>query len=237
MKSNAAIIIASLGASAYLSCAPTARAMDPGFYVGGYYGSLERDRNKDEDLAFMAAVSQGVWGDYAFQPVTFDPHLKVHDESWGFLAGYRWSPNFGLELGYLQLGELKYNSDDQLLDLLETPAVPVSGHSRFKTDLSAITISALGIWPLSYEWELFGRAGLALTSSEGRVRIEALGGSATRHNSKQSADLLAGVGISYTFLDVYTLRGEIQRVFDAGNDDIAPETDVDLLSLSFVVSF
>jgi hypothetical protein len=62
-------------------------------------------------------------------------------------------------------------------------------------------------------------------------------GSAKFGDSKSNADLLAGLGISYTFLDVYTLRGEIQRVFDAGNEDFVEKSDIDLLSIGILVSF
>lgn len=50
-------------------------------------------------------------------------------------------------------------------------------------------------------------------------------------------NLLIGAGLSYTFLDVYTLRAEWQRVFAAGSNSLGSRSDIDLFSIGFVVSF
>lgn len=238
MKSNTVLVIASLGATLCSSYAPAARAADPGFYIGGHYGSLSRDASKAEDAAVLGAISDGFYRAVDFEPIATDSRLGIDDQSWGFFGGYRWTPNLALELGYLQLGEVKYRSNDQVLDTLEEPPVLYPASSRTTTDLSALTLSVLGIWPLTYQWEIFGRAGLSLTETQWRSRIDVESvGSGRADDSKSNANLLAGVGISYTFLDVYTLRGEFQRVFDAGNDDFVPESDIDLVSIGIAVTF
>lgn len=238
MKSNAAIIIAFLGAAAHLSCAPAAQGMDQGFYVGGYYGALERDANKAADAAVLGSISDAVYRAGAFEPVSTDFRLSVDDKSWGFFAGYRWLPTLALELGYLQLGEVKYQSDDVVLDTVVSPVVAYPATSRTTAELSALTLSALGIWPLTYQWEIFGRAGISFTETQWRTRADVeTFGSGRFGDSKSHADWLLGAGISYTFLDVYTLRGEFQRVFDAGDDDFVRSSDIDLVSLGFSVAF
>lgn len=238
MNSNAAFSFAALAASAYLSYSPTVQAMDQGFYVGGYYGALERDVNKAEDAALLGSISNAVYEFGAFDPVSTVASLSVDDKSWGFFAGYRWTPNLALELGYLQLGEVTYRSNDQVLDVLVSPPVLYPAESRTRSELSALTFSVLGIWPLTYEWEVFGRAGISLTETEWHTRADVESFSPGRFSdSKSNADLLAGAGISYTFLDVYTLRAEVQRVFDAGNKDFIRQSDIDLVSLGISVSF
>ncbi|MET0656754.1 MAG: outer membrane beta-barrel protein [Steroidobacteraceae bacterium] len=238
MNSNAAFISASLAALAYLSCASAVQATDQGFYVGGYYGALERDVSKADDAVLLGSISNAVYQFGGFDPVSTDARLSVDDKSWGFFAGYRWTPNLALELGYLQLGEVTYRSNDQVLDVLVAPPVLYPAESRTRSELSALTFSVLGIWPLTYQWELFGRAGISLTETEWRTHADIEGFSPGRFgDSKSNADLLAGVGISYTFLDVYTVRAEAQRVFDAGNEDFVRESDIDLVSLGISVSF
>lgn len=240
MNSNAAIILASLAGLAYFGSAPTAKAMDQGFYVGGYYGSLERDTEKAEDAAFLGAISDGAYIFDDLQPLSTDSRLSVHDKSWGFFAGYRWLPNMALEIGYLQLGEVTYRSSDvvDVIDVTLLPPGPYSAESRTRSKLSALTLSVLGIWPLTYQWEIFGRAGISLTETQWSTRLEVDGLGRDRFSdSKSNVDLLAGVGISYTFLDVYTLRAEAQRVFDAGNKDFVPASDIDLVSLGISVAF
>jgi opacity protein-like surface antigen len=233
MASKAAIIFASLAATAYLAAAPSAEAMDPGFYVGGFYGSLERSNSKSKDTARLAEISRDLYADLAFDTVSQSPSLSFDDESFGFLGGYRWTPNLAFELGYVQLGKLKYRSEDVLADLLETPPLVGTVSSRFTSKVTAFTISALGIWPLTYEWEVFGRAGIAFTGTKARIRIE----DSSFGESDDSIEFVAGAGLSYTFLDVYTVRAEWQRVFDAGKNSLGSAADVDLLSVGFVVSF
>jgi OOP family OmpA-OmpF porin len=238
MKSNTAVIFAALGSVLCLTCAPAARAIDPGFYVGAYYGSLSREASKAEDAAVLGSISDGAYRFFDFEPVATEFSLDVDDTSWGFFGGYRWTPNLALEIGYLQLGEVKYGSNDQILDVRESPPVPYQASTRTTAKLSALTLSALGVWPLTYEWEIFGRAGISFTETKWRTRLNVEGlGSDRFGDSKSNASLLAGVGMSYTFLDVYTVRGEYQRVFDAGNDDFVRESDIDLVSIGIAVSF
>ena len=47
---------------------------------------------------------------------------------------------------------------------------------------------------------------------------------------------LAGAGVGFTFAEIYTLRGEYQRVFDAGDDTVG-EGDQDLVTVGVTVKF
>ena len=54
--------------------------------------------------------------------------------------------------------------------------------------------------------------------------------------SESSTDLVAGAGVSMSFLEIYGLRLEYLRVFDAGNESVG-EADLDMLSLGITVTF
>ena len=62
-------------------------------------------------------------------------------------------------------------------------------------------------------------------------------GSESLRASKSGADLLAGVGVSFSIVEIYQLRLEFGRVFDAGEDDTLDEADVDMATLNIAVSF
>ena len=49
-------------------------------------------------------------------------------------------------------------------------------------------------------------------------------------------DLLAGIGTSFSFFEIYAWRLEYQRVFDAG-DEVIGEGDADSISLGISVVF
>lgn len=226
-------IIASLTAIAYVGSASQSHAMEHGFYVGGFYGQLERDSDDNAEQASFEAVTVDVYDSLGLATLATDSSVDFRDNSYGFVAGYRLLPNLAIEAGYMELGELKYRSSDIVAD--DVGSFPLT--SSIRSSISGFGFSALGIWPISYEWEVYGRAGFLLSSSEIIIRLTDEVGTLSGGDSQDGFDWLAGAGISYTFLDVYTARAEIQRVFDAGDEDTGPVADMDLLSISLVVTF
>jgi opacity protein-like surface antigen len=235
MSANAktATIIASLAGMAYLATSAPSNAMEHGFYVGGFYGQLQRDANERAEEASFEAFAVDIYDSLGVATLSTDPSLDFRDRSYGFVGGYRILPNLAIEASYMELGELKYRSDDVVADNLGS--FPIT--SSIRSDISGFGISALGIWPISYEWEVYGRAGFLLSSSEIIIRLRDEFGTLSGGDNQDSFDWLAGAGVSYTFLDVYTARAEFQRVFDAGHRDTGPVSDVDLLSISLLVTF
>ena len=49
--------------------------------------------------------------------------------------------------------------------------------------------------------------------------------------------LFAGAGVSFSLVEIYNLRLEYGRVFDAGDDYTLDEADVDMATLNVTVSF
>src|SRR5262245_52880612 len=111
MSSKAAATLAFLAASAGAAFAPSVHAMDRGFYVGGYYGSVSRSTSKGKDIDRLSAITRDVYADFDYGTLSQSPRLHLDDNSFGFLGGFRWTPNLAFELGYMDLGELKYRSE------------------------------------------------------------------------------------------------------------------------------
>ena len=84
--------------------------------------------------------------------------------------------------------------------------------------------------------EAFARGGVLLSSGELRYRVSDGFASIGRSGSKSDVDLLAGAGLGFTFAEIYTLRAEYQRIFDAG-DSATGEANVDLYALGITVVF
>jgi hypothetical protein len=94
----------------------------------------------------------------------------------------------------------------------------------------------LGILPLSYRWEVYGRAGVLFASNELTLFLTDGVGNFKDTLNGSSTDLLAGAGAGFTFAEIYTLRAEYQRVFDAGDDTVG-EGDQDLATVGVTVRF
>lgn len=226
---SAAIIAFGLAAGAF--AADSAQAAQYGFYVAGYYGNAEKTvakANYDNYATF-------VYDFYGFTPSqTVSTISDGKDSSFGMAAGYRLLPWLAFEGGYMDLGSVSYRNDSFGTNRAENN-IQEPWQQRIESTTSGIALSALGIWPISYSWEVYGRAGVLVASNKLDIFITDFFGAASPSISDSSFELLAGVGASMAFAEVYSLRLEFQRVFKAG--EAPAEGDVDILSLGFTVSF
>src|SRR6185436_14372916 len=90
---------------------------------------------------------------------------------------------------------------------------PGTLQQNIDSSTSGIQLSALGILPLSYRWEVYARGGVLISNNTASVFV---------------LDDLGNSG---------KLRSEYQRVFDAGEQDTLDEADVDLATFNVSVSF
>ena len=218
-----------------LTAAPV-NAAELGFYVGFLYGdaSKEYDRPQFESLASQL---------YEFVSHTSETRgsssTSEDGETYGFLAGYRLSQHLAFEGGYLYLGKQGYRERSSGLYVPEdTAQAPIEEEwsASFTSRTSGFALSVLGVLPISYSWEVYGRAGVLIGSNT--LSFYGSNGEyifADRQN-ESSTDWLAGAGISYSLLEVYALRAEFMRVFDAG-EAVFGEADADVISLGLTVKF
>lgn len=212
--------------------------------LGAYAGFSYAQSDKDADSAVFATEARNIYNAISFTPQTTTATFDKEDSTYGFVVGYRLLEHLAIEGGYIDLGDVKYR--DRSAGVFVTPGQdgepdliePASLIQNIDSSTSGIALSALGILPLSYRWEIYARAGLLLASSEENVFLaDEAGGSARLQGTKSHVDLLAGLGTSLSFLDVYTLRFEYQRVFDAGDDETLSPADLDLLTVGITVRF
>jgi OmpA family protein len=218
----------------------TVAAAELGAYAGVNYAQTDKDADSavfaDNVLAIYDAL-------LLFTPETSSTRFDKEDSSYGFVVGYRLHENLAVEGGYMDLGDVKYRDRSTGTVRIPDPGggpdqtEPASFIQNIDSSTSGIMASVLGILPLSYRWEVYARAGLLLAGSEVNVFLADETGSLPLQNTKSHVDLLAGVGTSLLFLDVYTLRLEFQRVFDAGHEDTLEAADLDLLAVGITVRF
>lgn len=211
---------------------PAAQAAQPGFYIGGLYGQSDKQIDKagyDTYGATRVYPDPIVQLTVASQTSTLDKS----DTSFGFFAGYRFNTHFAVEGGYMDLGGTSYRATARG----NVTGVPTDAYLNVDADTAGITLSALGVWPLSYRWEVYGRAGALFSQNDFRARYDDVEQSPRRREyTENDVDLVAGVGTSLNFLEIYDVRLEFQRIFDAG-DKAVGEGDVDVISLGITVVF
>lgn len=222
----AAVMVAALAGA---GIAPSAQAGQVGFYIGGQYGQGSREsRIRDFDIYALQ-----IYDETGFTIDSGTSSMDDSDSGYGFIAGYRFTPHLAVEGGYLNLGSLKYRSRVNG----SAQGVPSEGAFNVDSETSGIAVSALGVWPLSYRWEVYGRAGVLFASNTASLfYADDVIGPASGEFSENSIDALVGVGTSLNFLEIYDLRLEIQRVFDAG-DESTGEGDLDMVSVGITVLF
>ena len=86
-------------------------------------------------------------------------------------------------------------------------------------------------------WEMFARGGVLISNSEESVFITDGNQSQKLRANQSGFDLFAGAGVAFSLAEIYNVRLEYGRVFDAGDSDLVDEADVDMLTLNVTVSF
>lgn len=120
-----------LTAGAALLCAATlaqAQAQD-GLYIGASAGMSDIDQSIAETLISSGSVDGK------------DSGTKIY-------GGYRFGPNFALELAFVDLGKASYSGDFF--------GAPVANG---KVKVSGFNTSAVALWPVNTSFELFAKAG------------------------------------------------------------------------------
>lgn len=241
MKTKAVrfVSIAALAAGA-LSWIP-APAAELGFYVGGAYGPASKDIDKAAFDDFLLSINAA----FGYVPTSTDSTFDNENPGYSFVGGYRLFSWLAVEGGYMDLGKQHYRANMQgnfLPIEAGDPLFPSPLTVTTNTKSGGFSLSALGILPLSYRWEVYGRAGVLFASNE--LSLYATTGTGRPAKPKftgSSTGLLAGAGATFTFAEIYGLRAEYQRVFDVGDVTVAGATiggaDTDLITLGVTVKF
>lgn len=209
----------------------TARAAQTGIYAGVSFAVVEKNSTRSA-FANQALV---VYNAFGFSPETSTSSLDPKDASYGFVVGWRLTQHIAFEGGYMDLGTVAYK--DRSTGLFANTPPPENWGQNIETSTSGIALSALGILPLTYRWETYLRGGVLIANSEESVFITDGVNSQKLRLTQSSFDLFAGAGVSFSIAEIYNVRLEYGRVFDAGDDKVLDEADVDMASLNVTVSF
>lgn len=176
------------------------------FYIGGSLG----ESDIDDEIAIPHFITSGT----------------VDGNSSGFkiFGGYQFSPYFGLDLAFVDLGKASYSGSYF--------GTPVTGGTA---SLWGLNVSAVGTVPLNEAFAVFGKIGLFAWEAKARDTTGGFPFSATENGG----DFSWGLGFSYGFTRNISARVEWER-FGLGGGGYQWNVDLghaDLLSLGVVYSF
>jgi opacity protein-like surface antigen len=199
-----------------------------GYYVGGDVG-IGKAAVQPSDLraAFAAA-----FGGLQLAPTYRLTGADRDDLTYGAIVGYRFSPYLALEAQYLWLGEYSLAAQG-VTSKLEAPS-----HTTADWRVKGPAVSALGSWPVSSRWDLYGRLGALWAQTDATFTLEQLFVVSERAKAKETTtELLWGIGAAYHPAKQWTLRFEYQQVPDVGERGRTGEIDIERYTLGWVYSY
>lgn len=222
-----------------LSMAWGGSALADGFYFGLSGGVTSVDVSKNDfDELFTEELSAEFAPNFAFFDV--ESTLDDSDKGWGLQVGYRWGRYIAAEVGYVDLGEARYESQLQFQAVPSQPSGVIVTDADIRFQSTGPTVSLLGMFPINEQFDLHARAGLYFGDTRARVRSVIVvpqnvpGAAVSREVKSSSSDLFFGVGATWNINDSYSVRVEYQRFADVGDSDEIGEADVDLITVGFL---
>lgn len=214
---------------------PSRTAFDDEFdtvWVQGVLDDIMADVNEDPSAGGILTLT-----DLSREPSKLDDSTDV----WGALAGYRWNEHFAAEIGYVKLGEVKYDFDgvynfnfvpnDPLLPV-QNDDIDYIGAYRFTS--AGPTAAVVGLMPLGQYFEVHAKAGIFLADTRQTVRLHNVSrGENIYHQRKDASqtELFAGVGATWNATESLAVRVEYQKFLDVGDDSKTYEQDIDVINI------
>jgi OmpA-OmpF porin, OOP family len=149
---------------------------------------------------------------------------------WGALVGYRFNRWVGAEVGYVNLGEVKYDQSG----VLSTPTEDLPYVIGYRFSSAGPSAAAVGFVPVGEHIDLNAKAGIYFADTRETIRLyDVLFGENAVHSRSDASqsELFAGIGATWNATADFALRVEYQRFFDVGDDEKTYEQDIDVISV------
>lgn len=192
----------------------TAFAANAGWYIGASGGGT-----KAKDAPSASEVD----AELALLGFTSRSSVDDTDTGWKIFGGYKFNPNFAIEGNYADLGELSIKS---------IVTAPSSATINTSWEAKTWALSAVGIVPLAYKFDIFGKVGFQYWDVDYKRSAPA-----RASESDNGTDLTYGIGADYNFTDRFALRAEWELYQNIGDSNKTGESDVEMWSAGLQFSF
>lgn len=183
----------------------------------GWYAGIDLGRSR------LGMSGSDLDGAFANQGLGTSSSIDRSGTAYGINGGYRFNQNFAVEAGLARLGDFDYSSS--------TGSDTLSGHYK----ANALSLAAVGIYPLGTSWSLYGKAGLAHTKVD-LDASSASGATAVSNESHSGTGFLVGAGLTYDFARNYFAKAGWDRYSHVG-DSSTGEGPIDLYMVGVGMRF
>ena len=145
------------------------------------------------------------------------------DTGWKIFGGLQFNKNWGVEFGFVDLGESTANGT-----VFGAPATA-------KAEIDGFTVFGTGTVPLgeAQKFALFGKLGLLAWSIDTSATV----GGFPATISDDGVDSAIGIGLKYDFTERVGIRAEWESFIDVGDSATTGESDIDLITVGVVIWF
>ncbi len=186
-----------------------AQGEGPGWYFGvGFGGS-----NFSGDLADQTRKAYAGNPDLQLVSAQFTDDSDTAKQA---IVGYRFTPWFGLELGWQDLGNAQTFYSVRSISGFSPGPAQINGEYGVRD----VNLAAVVSWPIADRFELLARGGIAET----RLSYDESGTSVNGNPysfhaaNDNSTNALFGIGFAWEFAPTWRLRIGVDRIFDVGNE-------------------
>jgi len=201
----------------------------------GWYFGVTGGQAEAVDLS-RAAIDEQVLRAFAANGLVITSGgstLDDSDMSFSLFGGYRFSPNFALEAGYVDFGTAKYRASGVIDPVGAQP--PFAATLAEDLELTGFTATAIGTVPVSAAFDLHARVGVLFAQTDVAVSVARAALTARESVSVESQDFFYGLGVGLQAGPNWSLSLDWQQFKDVGEDDeAAGEGDVNRLSLGVI---
>lgn len=162
-----------------------------GIYLLGSAGQSKYKLSKDDfDNALRGAGAIGVTST-----------TNENDSAYKIQLGYRFTPNFALEAGYVDLGKARYK------------ATFLGGSADASVKARGVNVAALGIIPIYDSASVFIKAGVINAKADTSLNTSQLNASISSTHLRANT----GVGFNYEFTKSLGVRFEYEQFYKLGD--------------------
>ena len=151
--------------------------------------------------------------------------MDDHDTGYKLQLGYKFTPNWAIEGGYVDLGKFNYN------------ATFTGGTASGEVKASGFNLAGIGSYPINDQFSIFGKLGFIDAKVEASANATGPGGAASGSASATKWKTNWGFGATYNVTKAWGVRAEWERFNKLGDNNNTGESDVNLLSVGVVYNF
>jgi OOP family OmpA-OmpF porin len=178
-----------------------------------------------KDLPSTAEVDATLLSDFG---ITATSSADDSGKGLKLFAGYRLNQNWAVEGGYADLGEATWNS---------IVTAPSSGTVSISWKAEAWSLAAIGILPVSDQFEIFGKVGGFFYNADASATATGGGVAAAGSEDDDGAGWLVGVGASYSLTKNIAVRAEWEGYQNVGDENTTGKSDINMLSVGIQYKF